>query len=110
MSEHIDQRLDYVLKRAADRGIKVFILIYNESSFLTNDSTYVKLRFEALSPLIKVLQHPLGVLPTFWSHHEKLVIVDQQYAYMGGLDMGFARYDNSSHRIDHNDIDYYPGL
>jgi hypothetical protein len=29
---------------------------------------------------------------------------------MGGLDLGFARYDDKLHRIDHNDVDYYPGL
>lgn len=88
----------------------MFVLVYNESSFLTNDSAYVKLTLEALHPSIKVLQHPLGVLPTFWSHHEKLVIVDQTEAFLGGLDLGFARYDSSDHLMDHNDPDYYPGM
>jgi phospholipase D1/2 len=105
-----DKRLDLMLKGAADRGLKVFVLVYNESSFLTNDSAYVKLSLEALSPAIKVLQHPLGVLPTFWSHHEKLVIIDQTEAFVGGLDLGFARYDDSQHLINHNDPDFYPGL
>jgi phospholipase D1/2 len=43
--------------------------------------------------MIKVLRHPLGILPTFWSHHEKLLIVDQTEAFMGGLDIGYGRWD-----------------
>lgn len=86
------------------------MLVYNESSFLTNDSAYVKQTLESLSPSVKVLQHPLGVLPTFWSHHEKLVIIDQCEAFMGGLDIGFARFDDSRHLITANDPDHYPGL
>jgi phospholipase D1/2 len=110
VSKHREKRLDQLLKRAADRGVRVFVLVYNESTFLTNDSAYVKQTLEALSPLIKVIQHPLGVLPTFWSHHEKLVIVDQSEAFMGGLDLGFGRFDDHRHLISHNDPDYYPGI
>ena len=69
VSQHKDQRFDLLLKRAAERGLRIFVLVYNESSFLTNDSAYVKQTLESLSPAVKVLQHPLGVLPTFWSHH-----------------------------------------
>lgn len=69
VSQHKKQRFDLILKRAAERGLRIFVLVYNESSFLTNDSAYVKQTLESLSPSVKVLQHPLGVLPTFWSHH-----------------------------------------
>jgi hypothetical protein len=37
-----EKRLDTLLKRAVGRGLKIFILVYNESSFLNNDSAYVK--------------------------------------------------------------------
>lgn len=39
-----------------------------------------------------------------------MVIIDQDEAFMGGLDLGFARYDTSAHLINNNDPDYYPGL
>ncbi len=29
---------------------------------------------------------------------------------MGGLDIAFGRFDTSSHLINHNDPDYYPGM
>lgn len=78
--------------------------------FLTNDSTYTKEILESLSPNIKVLQHPLGVLPTFWSHHEKIVIIDQTEALIGGLDLCYGRFDTSSHLICQNDENWYPGI
>jgi phospholipase D1/2 len=42
LSRHREKRLDLLLKGAADRNVKVFVLVYNESSFLHNDSAYVK--------------------------------------------------------------------
>ena len=59
---------------------------------------------------IKVIRHPQIILPTFWSHHEKLVVVDQELAYMGGLDLCYGRYDTSTHLIDDNDPLYHPGI
>jgi phospholipase D1/2 len=38
------------------------------------------------------------------------VIIDQSEALLGGLDLGFGRFDNSLHLINHNDPDYYPGI
>jgi len=29
---------------------------------------------------------------------------------MGGLDLGYGRWDTQEHLIGHNDKDYYPGL
>ena len=34
-----------------------------------------------------------------WSHHEKLVIIDQMIGYVGGLDLCWGRYDNHQHPI-----------
>ena len=50
--------------------------------------------------MIKVLRHPLGILPTFWSHHEKLLIVDQIEVFAGGLDIGYGRWDTNKHLIN----------
>ena len=42
ISEYGGSRLDRTLARAADRNVKIFILLYNESSFLINDSADAK--------------------------------------------------------------------
>lgn len=33
------------------------------------------------------------------SHHEKIVIVDNQICFIGGLDLCFGRYDNFEHKV-----------
>ena len=34
-----------------------------------------------------------------WAHHEKLVIVDQKIAFVGGIDLCYGRWDNSKHKL-----------
>ncbi|KAL8559506.1 hypothetical protein ACOMHN_037170 [Nucella lapillus] len=51
---------------------------------------------------IKVLRHPdhipgKGVL--LWAHHEKLVAIDQQIAFVGGIDLCYGRWDDAQHRL-----------
>ncbi len=41
-------------------------------------------------------QHPIG-----GSHHQKLVIVDDQMAFIGGLDLTIRRWDNCEHPPHH---------
>lgn len=43
------------------------------------------------------------------SHHEKLVIVDYQICFLGGLDLCFGRYDTVEHRIGDCPSYVWPG-
>ena len=52
-----------------------------------------------------MLRHPdhfsTGVF--LWSHHEKLVIIDQTMAFVGGLDLAYGRWDTNAHPLgDHH--------
>jgi phospholipase D1/2 len=38
-------------------------------------------------------------IPFLWSHHEKIVIIDQKVAFTGGLDLGYGRMDDNLHLI-----------
>ncbi|KAH9496560.1 Phospholipase D, partial [Bulinus truncatus] len=97
-------RLDVILKRKAQAGVKVFVLLYKEiEAALSIKSIYSKQTLMALcSENIKVLRHPdhipgKGVL--LWAHHEKLVIIDQQIAFTGGLDLCYGRWDDEFHKL-----------
>lgn len=35
----------------------------------------------------------------FWAHHEKLVVVDQLIAFVGGVDLCFGRWDDCHHLL-----------
>ncbi|EQC38995.1 hypothetical protein SDRG_03948 [Saprolegnia diclina VS20] len=94
-------KLDNVLLDIAVRGVQVYILVYKEHRmFLPNDSLFTKDHLHQLHPRIHVLRHPdFVLLPQYWSHHEKIVVIDQQVAFVGGLDICLGRYDNPSHPL-----------
>jgi hypothetical protein len=39
----------------------------------------------------------LNTTQIFWSHHEKIVVVDQSLAFVGGMDMCHGRFDDFRH-------------
>ncbi|XP_058053847.1 phospholipase D2 [Anopheles bellator] len=95
-------RLDKILKRKAEQGIKIFVLLFKELDFaLGINSYYSKQKLVEQHENIKVLRHPnhakAGIL--FWAHHEKLVVVDQTYAFVGGIDLCYGRWDDYKHRM-----------
>ncbi|PAA61175.1 hypothetical protein BOX15_Mlig029063g1, partial [Macrostomum lignano] len=110
-------RLMNVLQRRADAGVQIFILIYKEVKYtLKIDSWYTKLMLRTLNKCnIHVLRHPnhLSSWEFLWAHHEKLVVVDQKLAFVGGIDLCWGRWDTQQHRItDLGDSDWtkYPPL
>ena len=36
---------------------------------------------------------------SIWSHHEKLVVVDDAIAFCGGLDLAWGRWDDGDHQL-----------
>ena len=107
-------RLMDVLYLLAKRGVRIFILLFYEIKLaLPLNSFYAKTTLKDLHPNIKVTRHPKGSSSILWSHHEKLVIIDQQIAFVGGLDLCWGRFDTHSHPIvEEERVDktyYYPG-
>ena len=92
-----------VLKNRAENGVKVFIVLYKELTLaLTLDSWFTKQMLEAAHPNIRVILHPkqIGIRAVLaWSHHQKLVIIDHEVAFVGGLDLCLGRYDTKAHRL-----------
>ena len=48
---------------------------------------------------IYFLDHVKGTGTLFWAHHEKLVIIDQSLAFVGGIDLCYGRWDDEQHRF-----------
>ncbi|KAJ2128588.1 hypothetical protein GGF48_002792, partial [Coemansia sp. RSA 921] len=101
-----EYRLDRLLKRKAEEGIKIYVAVYKEVTVsLTINSAYTKRKLQSLHPNIMVQRHPdhLAGGTMFWAHHEKMVVVDNTFAFIGGLDLCWGRYDTHGHRLG----DYY---
>ncbi|KDN41694.1 phospholipase D/nuclease [Tilletiaria anomala UBC 951] len=96
-------RVDRLLKRKAEEGVKIFVVVYKEvTQTMTMSSAHTKHHLEALHKNIQVARHPDhlgGEVTLFWSHHEKLVCVDNRVACIGGLDICFGRWDTQSHPL-----------
>ena len=63
-----------------------------------NASRYAKKTLEALHNNIKVILYPDNFL-FYWSHHEKICIIDRKIGYMGGIDQCFGRYEMKNYPI-----------
>ena len=104
-------RLDQILAYKAAQGVKVYVLLYKEveMSGQGNDSAPAKQYLEALSPEgnIIVVRHPNKIIggstAIWWSHHEKLTVVDRNLAFVGGIDLSVGRWDDSEKFLDDED-------
>uniref|UniRef100_A0A8D2LLM3 phospholipase D n=1 Tax=Varanus komodoensis TaxID=61221 RepID=A0A8D2LLM3_VARKO len=95
-------RLDCILRRKAQQGVKIFVMLYKEVELaLGINSEYTKRTLMHLHPNIKVMRHPDHVSSTvyLWAHHEKLVVIDQSIAFVGGIDLAYGRWDDNEHRL-----------
>ncbi|KAK3324376.1 hypothetical protein B0T19DRAFT_229252 [Cercophora scortea] len=113
---HFNQewRLDQVLKRRAEAGVKIYVMVYREvEAALTCNSEHTKHALQALCPKgspgygnITIMRHPdhnvlenAADMTFYWAHHEKFIVVDYEVAFIGGLDMCFGRWDNHQHTL-----------
>lgn len=107
-------RLDRTIKRAAERGVQIYVIVYKEvQQALTCNSAHTKHALRALCPEgnpghgnIHILRHPdhnvfenLGDMTFYWAHHEKFIVIDYHLAFIGGLDLCYGRWDLRQHLL-----------
>lgn len=95
-------RLDRLLQRKAQEGVKVFVILYrNINSAIPIDSEYTKFSLLDLHPNIFVQRSPNQIRQNtfFWAHHEKICVVDHSIAFVGGIDLCFGRWDTPEHSV-----------
>ena len=104
-------RLDQMLLKKAEEGIRIYILLYWESKEVADmdlGSAFAQSTLEHQN--IKVLRHPdLSTMLRYgfegtgwWTHHEKVVVVDRSIAFVGGIDLCFGRWDTHNHELTDN--------
>ncbi len=101
-----EYRLDRLLQKKAMQGVRIYVIIFKEVTLaLPINSYHTKVSLERLHPNISVQRHPdhLGGI-LLWAHHDKIVVIDQRIAFLGGIDLCFGRYDSCQHSL----VDYNP--
>eukprot|EP01097_Dermamoeba_algensis_P008446 TRINITY_DN5641_c0_g1_i10.p1 TRINITY_DN5641_c0_g1~~TRINITY_DN5641_c0_g1_i10.p1 ORF type:complete len:765 (-),score=221.57 TRINITY_DN5641_c0_g1_i10:921-3182(-) len=93
-------RLDMLLAKKANEGVGVFVLVWHETSVAMKlNSANAERKLESMNKKnIHVIRHP-PLEPLNWSHHDKILVVDSDIAFIGGLDLCFGRWDNNDHRL-----------
>ncbi|RCH83478.1 Phospholipase D1, partial [Rhizopus stolonifer] len=87
-----EYRLDRLLKRKACQGVMIYIVIYkNVSVALPLDSQYTRDWMQHIHPNIIVQRHANLTSSPFWAHHEKIIVIDNRLAFVGGLDLCFGQ-------------------
>lgn len=111
----LEWRLDQLLLRRAEEGVLIYVLLYWETKLAMDLGSDYTLKVLDHSN-IEIHRHPTMSTPlenpsTFlrWSHHEKLVVVDRSLAFVGGIDLGFGRWDTHAHELT-DDGDPHPCL
>ena len=98
-SEWKENRLDNIIKEIADRGVQVRILLWDnfeQAEDIKNDLAIKKL--EELSPNVKGMVHTSSFIAGY-THHQKIVAIDEYDAFVGGLDLCLHRWDQQQHSI-----------
>jgi phospholipase D1/2 len=107
-------RLDQILKRKAEEGVKIYVIVYKEvEAAITCNSLHTKHALQGLCPKgskghgnINVMRHPdhnvfenVSDMTFYWAHHEKFIVIDYALAFIGGLDLCFGRWDSRQHPL-----------
>ena len=109
-------RLYDCLLEAAQRGVKIYVMPWDDSAPV---QTYDEQTRRVLLDINRIVGQPrVFVTPTksnadkttsFYSHHQKQVVIDQQIAFVGGLDLAYGRYDDDSFEL-RADADWRQGM
>lgn len=98
-------RLYDVLLRAAKRGVKIYVLPWDDRNPIQTYDDQTKVVLERINTLPGVKGDPVQVVIAksmvsentgYFAHHQKQVVVDRKIGYVGGLDISYGRYDDAS--------------
>ncbi|PRP81671.1 phospholipase D, Pi-PXPH-PLD [Planoprotostelium fungivorum] len=95
-----EHRLDYILRKKADEGVMIFVLIWNASqlAFDLRSEFVCEFMNRLHHKNITCISHP-NWYPMTWSHHQKFVVVDDEVAFVGGIDLCYNRYDDNRYLL-----------
>lgn len=103
-------RLYDLLLRCAKRGVKIYVMPWNDTEPIQTYDDQTKIVLESINDTIgghskgrvyvSLSSSFANVNDVYFSHHQKQVIVDRKIAYVGGMDICYGRYDDDKFDLD----------
>ena len=89
----------------------MYFVNINQCNRVTDTSFNRALKYVAKFSWIYNNNHEHVSFQMYWSHHQKIVVIDQKIAFIGGIDLCFGRYDTQKHPlVDDNQLQRtFPG-
>lgn len=113
-TENEKQYLSDILIKKANEGVRVYILLFDPFTAAINHGIdeirdIFKFGDHHVYKNIQFLAHRSPILEEqmLWSHHEKLCIIDQKVAFVGGIDLCIGRYETKDYRLFDPDREFH---
>jgi len=101
-----------LLLRCAKRGVKIFVMPWNDHEPIQTYDDQTKIVLEYMNTQLpenskgKVVVTLCGsfasINGSYFSHHQKQVVVDRKFAYVGGIDPSYGRMDDAKFDLKTN--------
>lgn len=100
-----ERSLRSILKEKAQAGVAVRILLYDPplDRGLGEDLVKTDLETECPGKIHVILLRPASssvLIPSYWTHHQKTVVIDDTIAFLGGIDLTRGRRDTGKHSLN----------
>jgi len=102
-------RLYDVIYRHAKRGLRFFVMPWDDTNPIQTYETQTKMVLESINTRLKeegiknagsvsvmVAKSQSDRNTNYFSHHQKQVIVGRKIAYVGGIDLAYGRFDDAT--------------
>lgn len=104
------KRLYDVLLKAAGKGVCIYVMPWQHNNPVQTYDYQTKIVLEEINRKLnlKEAENRVHVLCSasfatennaYYSHHQKLVVIDRAKAYVGGIDLCYGRYDDATYTL-----------
>jgi phospholipase D1/2 len=104
-------RLYDVLLAAAKKNVKIRVMPWDDTKPMLTYDAQTKSVLESINDHDDVKSNPVQVILSkalattnaqYYSHHQKLVVIDRKIAYIGGIDISYGRFDDATYDLTAN--------
>jgi phospholipase D1/2 len=102
-------RLYDLLLRCAKRGVKICVMPWNDHEPIQTYDDQTKIVLEHINTqlpknskghvFVTLCGSFASINGSYFSHHQKQVVVDRKYAYVGGIDLAYGRMDDATYNL-----------